>query len=149
MLARLALTTLIAFTLFAAAPAEAGISKHPKAKAAMGLLDMVFNQKKVKEGFDKYVGDKYIQHNPIAPDGKEPAVEILGKALQALPGWSYEFKHAYVDGDIVVLHSHVRISPRTAAGGGRHLPLRERQDRRALGRRSPIPEKSANNNTMF
>src|SRR4030095_14734656 len=70
---------------------------------------MVFNQKKVKEGLDKYVGDKYIQHNPIAADGKQAAVEVLGKALQALPGWSYEFKHAYVDGDYAIIHSHVRM----------------------------------------
>ena len=66
-----------------AAPASAGISKNAKAQKVIAFMDMVFNQKKVKEGFDKYVGDKYIQHNPIAPDGKEAAVDVLGKALQA------------------------------------------------------------------
>src|SRR5262245_50885241 len=69
-----------------ATPASAGISKNSKAQKVIAFMDMVFNQKKVKEGFDTYVGDKYIQHNPIAPDGKGPAVEILGKALQAFPG---------------------------------------------------------------
>jgi predicted SnoaL-like aldol condensation-catalyzing enzyme len=150
MLARLALTTLIAFTLFAAAPAEAGLSRHPKAKAAMDLLDMVFNQKKVKAGFDKYVGDKYIQHNPIAPDGKESAIEILGKALQALPGWTYEFKHAYVDGNIAVIHSHVRMK---ADDRGMAVVDIFRFEKGKIVEHwdvvQPIPEKSANNNTMF
>jgi predicted SnoaL-like aldol condensation-catalyzing enzyme len=95
--------------LAASTPAAAHISKKPNARKAIAFLEMVFNQKKVKEGFDKYVGDKYIQHNPIAADGKEAAVEVLGKALQALPGWSYEIKHAYVDGDYAIIHSHVRL----------------------------------------
>jgi predicted SnoaL-like aldol condensation-catalyzing enzyme len=149
MFARLALTTVLAFVVFAA-PADAGISKHPKAKAAMGLLDMVFNQKKVREGFDKYVGDKYIQHNPIAPDGKEPAVEILGKALQALPGWTYEFKHAYVDGNIAIVHSHVRMK---ADDRGMAVIDIFRFEKGKIVEHwdvvQPIPEKSANNNTMF
>ena len=66
------------------APAQAGISKKANAQKVIAFMDLVFNQKKVKEGFDKYVGDKYIQHNPIAPDGAQAAVEVLGKALEAL-----------------------------------------------------------------
>ena len=103
---RIALTTVaLAMTLLGvlAAPADAGLSKDPKAQKAMAFLDMVFNQKKVKEGFDKYVGDKYIQHNPIAADGKEAAVTVLGRVLEQLPTWSYEFKHAYVDGNIAII----------------------------------------------
>jgi predicted SnoaL-like aldol condensation-catalyzing enzyme len=132
------------------APAEAGISKNSKAQKVVAFMDMVFNQKKVKEGFDKYVGDKYIQHNPIAPDGKEAAVEVLGKALTALPGWTYDFKHAYVDGDIVVLHSHVKIK---AEDRGMAVVDIFRFEKGKIVEHwdvvQPIPEKSANSNTMF
>ena len=133
-----------------AAPAEAGISKKSNAKKAVAFLDMVFNQKKVKEGFDTYVGDKYIQHNPIAPDGKDPAVEILGKALQALPGWSYDIKHAYVDGDIVVVHSHVRMKPEDR--GFAVVDIFRFEKGKVVEHwdvLQAIPENSANNNTMF
>jgi predicted SnoaL-like aldol condensation-catalyzing enzyme len=134
----------------AAVPADAGISKKPNAQKVIAFMDMVFNQKKVKEGFDKYVGDKYIQHNPIAPDGKEAAVEVLGKALVALPGWTYEFKHAYVDGDIVVLHSHVRMKPEDR---GMAVVDIFRFEKGKIVEHwdvlQPIPEKSANDNTMF
>ena len=61
------LSSLLAVALVA--PVHAGISKKANAQKVVAFMDMVFNQKKVKEGFDKYVGDKYIQHNPIAPDG--------------------------------------------------------------------------------
>jgi predicted SnoaL-like aldol condensation-catalyzing enzyme len=141
---------MIVAACLAAAPATARVSKNPKAQKAIAFLDMVFNQKKVKEGFDTYVGDKYIQHNPIAADGKEAAVEVLGKALQALPGWTYEIKHAYVDGDYAIVHSHVRMKP-----GDRGMAVVDifRFEKGKVVEHwdvvQPIPEKSANANTMF
>jgi len=131
-------------------PAQAGISKKANAQKVIAFMDLVFNQKKVKEGFDKYVGDKYIQHNPIAPDGAQAAVEVLGKALVALPGWTYDFKHAYVDGDIVVLHSHVKMK---ADDRGMAVVDIFRFEKGRIVEHwdvvQPIPEKSANDNTMF
>jgi predicted SnoaL-like aldol condensation-catalyzing enzyme len=142
------IATVLAVAL--AVPSQAGISKKANAQKVIAFMDTVFNKKQVKEGFDKYVGDKYIQHNPIAPDGKEAAVEVLGKALQALPGWTYEFKHAYVDGDIVVLHSHVRMK---ADDRGMAVVDIFRFEKGKIVEHwdvvQPIPEKSANNNTMF
>jgi predicted SnoaL-like aldol condensation-catalyzing enzyme len=130
--------------------AHAGISRKPNAQKVIAFMDLVFNKKQVKKGFDTYVGDKYIQHNPIAADGKDAAVEVLGKALQALPGWSYEFKHAYVDGNIVVLHSHVRLK---AEDRGMAVVDIFRFEKGKIVEHwdvvQPVPEKSANNNTMF
>jgi len=151
MQARLALfTAMFSTILLCATPADAGISKKPNARKAVAFLDMVFNQKKVKEGFDTYVGDKYIQHNPLAADGKDAAVEVLGKALQALPGWSYDIKHAYVDGDIVVVHSHVRMKPEDR--GFAVVDIFRFEKGKVVEHwdvLQPIPEKSANDNTMF
>jgi predicted SnoaL-like aldol condensation-catalyzing enzyme len=134
----------------AAAPATAHVSKDPKARKAIAFLEMVFNQKKIKEGFDTYVGDKYIQHNPIAADGKDAAVEVLGKALQALPGWTYEIKHAYVDGDYAIIHSHVRMKPDDR--GMAVVDIFRFEKGKVVEHWDvvqPIPEKSANANSMF
>jgi predicted SnoaL-like aldol condensation-catalyzing enzyme len=149
---RIALTALAAVVALAmfTLPAEAGISKNPKAQKAMAFLDMVFNKKKVKEGFDTYVGDKYIQHNPIAADGKEAAVTVLSQVLQQMPGWSYEFKHAYVDGNIAIVHSLVRLK---ADDLGMAVVDIFRFEKGKVVEHwdvvQPIPEKSANTNTMF
>jgi predicted SnoaL-like aldol condensation-catalyzing enzyme len=145
-----ALTTVVLAACLAAAPAAAHISKDAKARKAIAFLDMVFNQKKVKEGFDTYVGDKYIQHSPIAADGKEAAVEVLGEALQALPGWTYEIKHAYVDGDYAIIHSHVRMKPEDR--GMAVVDIFRFEKGKVVEHWDvvqPIPEKSANDNTMF
>ena len=145
-----ALAAMVSVTLLVAAPASAGISKKANAQKAVAFLDMVFNQKKVKEGFDKYVGSKYIQHNPIAADGKEAAVEVLSKVLQAMPEWHYDVKHAYVDGNIVVVHSHVRFK---ADDRGMAVVDIFRFEKGKVVEHwdvvQPIPEKSANSNTMF
>ncbi len=140
-----------ALTLCAmASTSSADISKNPKAQKAIEFLDMVFNKKQVKEGFDKFVGDKYIQHNPIAPDGAAAAVEVLGKVLQQVPGWSYEVKHAYVDGDIAIIHSHVRMKPEDR---GMAVVDIFRFEKGKIVEHwdvvQAIPEKSANDNTMF
>lgn len=140
----------LSIALAAAPPAEAGISKHPKAQKVVAFLDMVFNQKKVKEGFDKYVGDKYIQHNPIAPDGAAAAVEVLTKAMQSFPDWHYDVKHAYVDGDIVIVHSHVKLKPDDR--GMAVVDIFRLEKGKVVEHWDvvqPIPEKSANENTMF
>lgn len=147
---RAALTTAFALVVFMVTPADAGISKKANAQKAVQFLDMVFNQKKVKEGFDKYVGDKYIQHNPIAADGKEAAVEVLSKVLVALPGWSYDIKHAYVDGNIAIVHSHVKLKPEDR--GNAVIDVFRFEKGKVVEHWDvvqAIPEKSANNNTMF
>ena len=144
------IATVLSAALACATPAVAGISKKPNAQKAIAFLDMVFNQKKVKEGFDKYVGDKYIQHNPIAADGKEAAVEVLGKFMQMVPTWSYTFKHAYVDGDIAIVHSLVKAKPEDR--GNAVVDIFRFEKGKVVEHWDviqPIPEKSANNNTMF
>jgi predicted SnoaL-like aldol condensation-catalyzing enzyme len=70
--------------------------------------------------------------------------------LEKVPGWRYEFKHAYVDGNIVVVHSHVRMN---AEDRGMAVVDIFRLEKGKVVEHwdvvQPIPEKSANDNTMF
>ena len=70
--------------------------------------------------------------------------------MLALPGWTYEIKHAYVDGDIAIIHSHVRMK---ADDRGMAVVDIFRFEKGKIVEHwdvvQPIPEKSANNNTMF
>ena len=141
----------LALLLAASAGAADAVTKNPRGKLMVEFLDTVFNQKKVKEGFDKYVGATYKQHNPLAPDGKEAAVEILSKWLGGMPEYHYDIKHVYVEGDIVVLHSHV-----TMKAGDRGFAVvdifRLDKQKKAVEHWDvvqAIPEKPANDNTMF
>ena len=134
-----------------AAPPQTPITRNPRGLLALGLLDTVFNQRKVQEGFDKYVGDTYRQHNPYAADGKQAAIDFLGKFMASGAEYKYDFKHVYVDGRLVVVHSHVTRGKDDRGSAvidifrfDRHNKIVEHWDVV-----QPVPEKSANDNTMF
>lgn len=126
------------------------LSSNPNGVAAVEFLDMVFNQKKVEEGFAKYVGPTYIQHNPMVPDGIEGAVTGLTGLLKQMPDWKYDFKRVLVDGDLVAVHSHVTTGP--ADRGTAVVDIFRVVDGKIVEHwdvLQPVPEKAANDNTMF
>ena len=109
----------------------------PTGVAAVEFLDLAFNQKRVAEALDRYASAPYTQHNPQVPDGIDAAKSGLAGLLQQLPGWRYDFKRVLVDGDLVVVHSHVTTAPDDRGMAVvDYLPQRRRQVRRALGRDS-------------
>ncbi len=133
-----------------AALAEAPVTTNPEGKAAIVLLDMCFNQHKVAEGFATYVGPTYTQHNPTAPDGKEAAIKGLSAFVAAMPSMHYDFKRVLVDGDLVAVHAHVTTSP---TDRGSAVVDIFRFDKGKIVEHwdvvQPVPEKPANQNTMF
>ena len=147
------LALLITMFVAASMPANAHISKKPNAQKAIAFLEMVFNQKKVKEGFDKYVGDKYIQHNPLAADGPEGLKTFLAFAKQNIPKFRIEFKRTFADGDYVIVHGHARANPDDPADRGSAVMDIFRLENGKVVEHwdvaQPVPEKSNNVNTMF
>ena len=59
-----------------------------------------------KEAVEKYVGDKYIQHNPVVEDGLEGFIEYFEEMQRDYPNKSIEFVRAIAQGDLVALHTH-------------------------------------------
>ncbi|OPG09892.1 SnoaL-like polyketide cyclase [Streptomyces sp. GKU 895] len=99
---------------------------------------------------DRFVRRDYIQHNPQAPDGAE-TLKNLGVALhQQFPDAKYDIKRVISEGDLVLVHSNVVLTPGTRGSavfdifrfqGGK---IAEHWD---VGQ--DVPEKSANGNDMF
>jgi predicted SnoaL-like aldol condensation-catalyzing enzyme len=123
--------------------------KNANEATVVSFLDMIFNQKKPEEAFAKYGGPYYRQHNPAAADGKEALIAFL-KSMPPGINYHYEFKRVLSDGNMVVVHSFCTASP-TDRGSAvidmfrlEHGKVVEHWDVV-----QPIPEKSANNNTMF
>ena len=54
---------------------------------------------------DKYVGEEYIQHNPLVADGTQPFIDYFMKMQRAYPNKSIEFVRAVAEGDLVALHT--------------------------------------------
>jgi predicted SnoaL-like aldol condensation-catalyzing enzyme len=105
----------------------------------------------VEEAFRLYAGNSYRQHNPLIEDGMEGVKKFVPWVMANHPDAHCEIKRLFADGDHVILHSHwhgLSDNPRGEAvvdifrlEGGKvveHWDVIQ-----------PIPETSANANTMF
>ena len=87
-------------------------SKTERNKAnAIAFYDLAFNQHKVQEAADKYIGDVYLQHNPMVADGKEAFVKGIGGFVSQAPQARSHIKRAIAEGDLVVLHIQSQPTP--------------------------------------
>ncbi|PTS91688.1 polyketide cyclase [Pedobacter sp. HMWF019] len=55
----------------------------------------------------EYGSHPYIQHNIGMENGVQGVVKEGRKALKQFPEFSIEAKHVYVDGEFVIIHSHM------------------------------------------
>jgi predicted SnoaL-like aldol condensation-catalyzing enzyme len=53
-----------------------------------------------------FVGDRYIQHNPLVANGVEAFIDYFKRMHQTYPDKSISFVRAVAEGDLVALHTH-------------------------------------------
>ena len=59
-----------------------------------------------REAVERYVGDEYIQHNPLVGDGKEAFIRYFDRMAEEYPDKTIEFVRAVAQEDLVALHTH-------------------------------------------
>lgn len=59
-----------------------------------------------RKAVELYVGDRYIQHNPMVGDGKAPFIEYFERMHREYPDKSISFVRSVAEGDLVALHTH-------------------------------------------
>ncbi len=62
---------------------------------------------------DRYFRPDYIQHSPMAETGADGLKRFLDWAKSTAPDAHHEVKRVFADGDYVVAHVHVVITPGT------------------------------------
>lgn len=99
---------------------------------------------------EKYVGNEYIQHNPLVGNGKQAFIEYFEEMARDYPDKSIVFVRAVAEGNLVALHTH-----QTWPGNEEYVTMdffRFDDDGKIVEHWDAIqdiPDKSMNGNTMY
>lgn len=137
--------------LLAAPPAFAADTQQTEAnkQAVVEFYNKAINQKDF-DGAKVYLGPKYTQHNPGAADGPDGLKAFIGFLKAKFPNYHSEFKRVLADGDFVIVHVH--NVPNPGERGRAIMDIFRLENGKIVEHwdvAQAIPEKSANNNTMF
>jgi predicted SnoaL-like aldol condensation-catalyzing enzyme len=114
------------------------------------FYDLAFNQQRPEEAVERYVGERYTQHNPMAGDGTGPFIDFVKGFTAQFPELTVELKRVVAEGDLVVTHGLIKTSPDDR--GTAAADIFRVEDGKVVEHwdvLQPVPETSANDNTMF
>ena len=118
-------------------------------KKVVEFYEQAINKKDF-EAASQYLGNRYIQHNPTAPDGAEGLKGFIGFLKSKFPQSKSEIKRVFAEGEYVILHVHSVREPGTR---GRAIVDIFRLENGKIVEHwdvaQDIPEKAANANGMF
>lgn len=118
-------------------------------KNAIAFYKMAY-EGQANKAVELYVGDEYIQHNPLVGDGKQPFIDYFDRMGREYPKKSIEFVRAISEGDLVALHTHqiwpdqIEYVTMDFFRFDNHGKIVEHWDSM-----QEIPKTSAHNNTMY
>ena len=118
-------------------------------EAVLAFYEKGLNQKDADAAL-KYVGDRYVQHNPNAADGPEGFRKFVAFLRDTYPQSKSEIKRVFTDGDYVILHVHAVREP--GSRGNAIIDIFRLEKGKIVEHWDavqPIPEQSANTNGMF
>ncbi|TDD58595.1 hypothetical protein E1263_18450 [Kribbella antibiotica] len=103
-----------------------------------------------EEAVARYVGDRYVQHNPMAADGTEAFIGFVKWLRSENPELRLDIKRVVAEGDIVVTHANLVLKP--GEPGQALADFFRVEDGKVIEHWDviqDIPATSANNNSMF
>jgi len=139
-----------AFVALAPAAYAADVKQMEANKnTVLAFYDAAINQKDF-DAAAKFLGPRYVQHNPRAADGPEGLKAFLAFLRDKFPDYHSDIKRSFADGDYVILHVHNVPTP--GSRGNAIVDIFKLENGKIVEHwdvRQEIPEQSANSNTMF
>lgn len=128
---------------------EASQTKTAK-EITVEFFKMAFTDRQPVKAAEKYISaTKYIQHNPEGEDGRDAFINGFAQYILT-SDYTAEIKRVIAEGDLVVVHAHGKATPN--GRGEAVVDIFRVEDGKIVEHWDVIqkvPEKSANNNSMF
>ncbi len=120
-----------------------------KKDAAVSFLRLAASGR-VREAYAQYVGDGFRHHNSFFRGDARSLMAAMEENARQHPDKRFDVLHALEEGDLVAVHSHVRLMPDDRGAAVVHL-LRFERDRivELWDVAQPVPAESVNENGMF
>ena len=118
-------------------------------EAVRSFYEMAFNDGKPEEAVERFVGNRYTQHNPQAGDGPEAFIGFVHWYRGEFPELSVDIRRTIAEGDLVATHSVIKTS--TEDRGTAAVDIFRVEDGKVVEHwdvLQPVPEESANDNGM-
>jgi predicted SnoaL-like aldol condensation-catalyzing enzyme len=125
------------------------VSVEQNKKAVVDFYRTAFGGNPEKAVAD-HIGDRYIQHNPQAPDGPDAFIAFVHYLRERYPELELDIKRVIGEGSLVVTHSHLILEPGKA--GQALADFFRLEDGKVVEHWDvvqDVPETSANSNGMF
>ena len=115
-------------------------------RTVVEYYELAFNEHEPEEAVKRYVGSRYIQHKPQAPDGTQAFVAFVN----SFPEISVDIRRVIAEDDLVVTHGVVKFSADDR--GFVAVDIFRLEDGKVVEHwdvLQPWPEESANPHPMF
>jgi predicted SnoaL-like aldol condensation-catalyzing enzyme len=119
-------------------------------KIALAFFEKVLNQFDPVTAVAEHGGKYYRQHDPIVEDGFDGMSKFIYWIRDNYPRAHMHLKRVFADGDFVIMHSNWVRAP--GERGEAVVDIFRLENGKVVEHWDviqPIPETSANNNTMF
>jgi predicted SnoaL-like aldol condensation-catalyzing enzyme len=123
-------------------------SNDPK-EAALDFMHLVVKGN-IQDAYRKYIADDFLHHNAHFKGDRQSLMKAMEENHVQNPNKILSVKHALTDGDLVAIHSHIKMNPEDKGVAVVHI-FRFKDNRIVelwdLG--DPVPAESLNENGMF
>lgn len=102
------------------------------------------------KAFELYVGESFIHHNAYFKGDATTLMNAMDENARQMPNKIFEVQRALEEGDLVAVHSHVRMKPEEPGYAVMHIfRFEEGKIKELWDFGQAVPEEMVNENGMF